>query len=60
MAVDIRIDVNMGMGDNAATSLLLSGTATGFMIDLPKMLGMVGLADDNGDGIVSVGTQWQW
>jgi len=62
MAVDIRIDVNMGIGDNAATSLSLSGTATGFAITLPEMSGMMGLADDNenGDGVVSVGIQQQW
>ena len=59
MAVDIRIDVNMGMGDNAATLPLLSGTATGFTIDLPKMLGMVSLANDNRDGIMSMGTRQQ-
>jgi hypothetical protein len=60
MAVDVGIDVNTGMGDNTATSPLLSGTTVGFAIDLPEMLGMVGLADDNRDDIVSMGTQWQW
>jgi hypothetical protein len=57
MAVDVGIDVNTGMGDNTATSPLLSGTTVGFAIDLPEMLGMVGLADDNRDDIVSMGTQ---
>jgi hypothetical protein len=51
----MAVNINVGMGDNTATSLLLSGTATGFMIDLPKMSGMVGLANDNRDGIMSMG-----
>jgi len=42
MAVDIRIDVNAGMGDNAARSPSLSGTVMGFTIDLPKTSEMVG------------------
>jgi hypothetical protein len=29
------------------------------MIDLPEMLGMVGLADDDRDGVVSIGMQQQ-
>jgi hypothetical protein len=57
MAVDVRIDVNTGMGDNAATSPSFSGTMAGFAIDLSEMSGMVGLADDDRDGIVSVGMQ---
>jgi hypothetical protein len=56
MAVDIRIDVNAGMGDNAARSPSLSGTVMGFTIDLPKTSEMVGLADDDGDDVVSAGT----